>query len=272
MRCERSVRGRASRKPVLYGYLTRWYDPDWGLDPWEWTYLVDAGYERWLRRNRLTADMVVKLLSYTLDSLDAEAANISLGLTSKVERMWQVLQRRVAFARNGGQAPPTSEELACLKALSQFEEALTDHGGDHFLAIDGHGRSIYANPTPQIMSAFAAIQRRFPTLMANLARQVGAEIGSPETLKLGRYAPPFRLGEAEHARAQAARLRQELGSKFLSPEASAGYRAARVRKWRQLACAGAARAEERERARSEQNKEARDAYLAERRHQTYADS
>jgi transposase len=215
---------RASRKPELYLWLWRWYEPAWGPDPDERAFLRRLGYGRWVDRDRLTAEMTAALLIRKLGELESDATDIASNRADELSRMTQALMRRRVRGL-------TDNERRCLDDLQRLERKTRSHL-EH---VADDGTRIYAPDPPQIEKAWQRIKRRYPEIIASLVHQTTEEIYSTKSIRLGRRQSPIFLGERARLLDEAARLRAELGERFLSPTATSSYRAASVRKWWQLA-------------------------------------
>lgn len=215
---------RATRKPELYLLLGRWYDPTWGPDPEERAFLRRLGYGRWVDRDKLTAEMTAALLMRKLGELEADATDIASNRADELSRMTQALMRRRVRGL-------TDDERCCLEELQRLERKT----GSHLEHVAEDGTRIYAPDPPRIEKERQRIKRRYPKIIASLVHQTTEEIYSTESIRLGRRQPRIFLGERARLLDEAARLRAELGKKFLSPTATSSYRAASVRKWKQLA-------------------------------------
>jgi hypothetical protein len=231
---------RATRKSVLYGYLRRWYEPGLGLDPFEWLELERQGFGRWLVRDRLTADMVVALILYTLDVLDGDAEDRLIHPAQEREQMMELLRMRVHSPTGDQPAELRDEERRCLAALEKLDKIVVDHGGPIFRIRDEDGTVEPAPEPERIANAWRATRSRFRSTIDSLGGQVATARDTTEKLRLGprRRDPVIHLGDRAAARAKALRLRADVGPRFLDPEAMPSYRAACVRKWKQLAFRG----------------------------------
>jgi hypothetical protein len=228
---------RATRKPVLYRYLERWNEPELGLDRFEWEHLEGLGYGGWLERRRLTDRMTVDLLLYALDELRYFAAERPIHRADLRARMIELLQRRrIRSARKGHPSGLTEEEQALGHALVQLETVVNEHGGPLFVVSEDG--TVTPGPEPEkVTKAWNAIRKRWPELTRELVAEVTLHETSDRVLRLGegRSRLVIHLGERARYAAQAAALEAELGPKFLNPASSPRYRAACVRKWKQLA-------------------------------------
>jgi hypothetical protein len=215
------------------------------------------GYSPWLKKSKLTARMTVTLLFYTLSNLYYFAAGRPTHRADLRAHMIELLQQR--RIRPTGL---TDEEQQLGRALVHLEEIVTANHGPLFTYDPKTDSLRPEREAKNIAQAWAAIQERWPAETRSLAAQVARLHGSEETLKLGHRPgdPVIHLGEQADYAAKAEQLRGELGDKFLSPTATASYRAACARKWKQHALARAARDQELERAQREHNKRARDAH------------
>jgi hypothetical protein len=125
----------------------------------------------------------------------------------------------------------SEEESLCLEDLQRLERKTWSH----LECVAEDGTRIYAPDPPRIEKERQRIKQRYPNITASLVHQTTEEIYSTEPIRLRRRQPPILLGERARLLDEAARLRAELGKKFLSPTATSSYRAASVRKWKQLA-------------------------------------
>jgi hypothetical protein len=126
----------------------------------------------------------------------------------------------------------TIEEQRLLAALRKLEQASHDLHLPHFLN-DPNGSVRIAREPPEIANTWAAVEKRWPDLIQDLWTAIVAQRTSTATIKLG--GTVIHLGEQAGYSVPAKQLREELGAKFLSPNATREYRAERVRKWKQLA-------------------------------------
>jgi hypothetical protein len=217
---------RAARRPLVFEYLRRWYST--GIDLFERAQLTVLGYERWLKRSRLTADMTAALLLHALDELEYFATDRASAETDRRTALIENLQARRPML--------SMEEQRLLAALRKLEKA----GHDRHLPLfiyDRDADSVRIAPEPpEIANAWDAVQRQWPHLIQDLWVAIIAQRTSTKTVKLGDNV--IHLGEQAGYGVTAKQLRKELGAKFLSAEAKSQYRAERVRKWKQLALAG----------------------------------
>jgi hypothetical protein len=220
---------RATRKPLLYDLLERWYQPDLlGLDWEERMQLESEGHERWLKRGRLTAEMTVALLDHTLISWEAMGEERPRHPADERSRIVWRLRGQMA-----AQANVDREHRECLLALERLERHVANHGGPHFtIGVTGKLQSLPESAF--VEREWRAIQQRFPALITTvrneLVRAATSENRVPLTDRIR-----IAVGENQRHADAAAALRAELGRRFLSPTATIPYRASRVRKWRQLA-------------------------------------
>jgi hypothetical protein len=246
---------RRSRKRVLYDYVARWHKPGLGLDLGEWMHMEALGYGERLARGQLTDAMTVALLEYTHSTLEDDVVNLAPTWSERLARIIEALmQRRI---RPEGL---TAEEIECLRRLAQLENEYGRLGGDRLREYTSEGRAMYEPPPEPIVRAYADIRQTFPVLMMKLEDQVRERLYSTDVIKLGRYAPMIQLGQRSSAVTRLAALRADLGKKYLDPNASAEYRRACVRKWKQLALARAAQNEAAHRALLEHNRRVREAH------------
>jgi hypothetical protein len=244
---------RRSRKRVLYDYVARWHTPGLGLDIGEWMHMQALGYGKRLARGQLTDTMTVALIEYTLATLEDDVVNLAPTWSERLARFIEALMRR----RLRGL---TAEEADCLRRLERLEGEYGRLGGDRLTEYSAEGRALYEPPPESIISAYAEIRETFPDLMKELEGQVKEHLSSTDVITLGRYAPTIQLGQRSSAVTKLAALRADLGKRYLDLGATANYRRACVRKWKQLALARVVRDEEAHRALLEDNKRIRAAH------------
>jgi hypothetical protein len=202
-----------------------------------WNALATAG---WLERRRLTDGMTVDLLLYALDDLRYFAAERPIHRADLRARMIELLQRR--RIRPGGLARD-EEDLG--RALAQLEAVVNDHGGPLFVVSEDS--KVTPGPEPkQVAQAWSAIRKRWPDLTRELVDEVTWHETTQRVVRLGEGSRRLTIPLGEQARyaTQADALEAELGPKFLDPDATSRYRAACVRKWKQLAARRQARSAE----------------------------
>jgi hypothetical protein len=190
--------------------LRRW-DED-GLSWPEAWYLQQRGYERWVRSDRVTAEMAVELLLRELELLEQRAATPAIS-SPEDERHW--LQQILLGKRLTGLDPEEEallEELSSLDTLSPTQQ-------------QRRWQSVRHDHLP-------ALSRLFKPLDDHTTRRGVTRFGR------GRNSIVVANSEEADRHHRAERLRRELGPRILDPQATMSYRAARVRKWRQLERAG----------------------------------
>jgi hypothetical protein len=130
----------------------------------------------------------------------------------------------------------TDEEAALLHDLEQLDHRAAGHSPPLHARTTARLR-VYEPDDDAIAREWAEIRSRHAPTLANVLREITESLYSTEkvTLGAGKGATVFELGEQARLRRQAEQLRRELGVRFLNPASSIEYRAARVRKWIQLA-------------------------------------
>ncbi len=109
-----SAQRRASRKPHVYALLRRW-DTD-GLDGIERLVLQDPGnYDRWLARDRITAEMAAHLLLFELESRKDAASDPVGNPATERARLVEIL-----FHQRAAQGL-TASEKQFLRELQRFQ-------------------------------------------------------------------------------------------------------------------------------------------------------
>jgi hypothetical protein len=222
---------RATRKPLLYAELRRWYQPGLrGLAADEIRYLELLGYGRWLQRGRLTAEMVVVLIDDALLYLEEIAEDQISHPAAERRRMILVLLAMTATSHREDE-----DALRLLDALVRLDEHVTRTGGTRYISGDGGTWKAAREPRP-IAQVWRAIQRRYPNLITWVRNQVVNEHSSERTLALGN-GRTIILGEQPRHDQLRRQLRAELGPRYLAANATLEYRCARVRKWKEQAMA-----------------------------------
>jgi hypothetical protein len=213
-----AAKHRAPRREVVFGLIRGWNEH--GPDAPEVEHLDSCGFARWLERGRLTDGMIAELLLDRLATLDYLAADHGRDPRDDRAREIEVLMRWLATGVPDG--IDRSQVADCLEALR-----LLDHA-------DGARHDNKRAET--IEKATRAIAKRFPAVIATARNTVTAARTTTRVLVLDDEAKTtLLLGERARLLVEADALRAELGERFLDPHSSPEYRAARVRKWRQLA-------------------------------------
>jgi hypothetical protein len=217
---------RARRKDAIDELIEGWRH---GLDYMERRYLDDMGYGRWIARGRVTAEMLVELLLLTLDEYEDAAADPVADRATERWRMIEILRRRRAQGL-------TEEEAALLRNLEQLDRRTARNGPLLHARTTARVR-VYEPDDQETAREWAEIRRRHAPVLESVLREVTESVYSTEKMTLGEGygAAVIELGEQARLRTQAAQLRRQLGSRFIYPTSSMEYRAARVRKWIQLA-------------------------------------
>jgi hypothetical protein len=176
--------------------------------------------------------MLVHLLLNRLELLDYLAAERPPDPSDDRARVIQVLMRWRATMPPEGIDP--DEVTACLDALGEYDRREVGRFWER-------ARSSGATDDydPRLTPEHVSLRRRFGRTLTRAANAVTVERTSERELALGdgRDTPVLILGEKPSLRRDADRLERELGGKFLGSDASPAYRAARARKWKQLALA-----------------------------------
>jgi hypothetical protein len=188
--------------------------------------LVAEGQGRWLDRGRLTDGMLVLLLLDKVETLRYLAAERPRDAADDRARMIAILMRWVATTRPGSERDEVAELV----------EALRRHDAKEAERLRRPAR-VEKEQRRQAERADRrqlALQLKFGRLIARAQNLVTNERTSSRTLVVDRATGRrIILGERAALQDEAARLEAELGARFLSPEASPSYRAARARKWKQ---------------------------------------
>ena len=217
---------RARRKETIDELIQGWTH---GLDYIERRYLDDMGYGRWIARGRVTAEMLVELLLLTLEEYEDVAADPVADRATERWRMIEILQRRRAQGL-------TEEDAALLHDLEQLDRR-TARDAPVLHARSAAGVRVYEPDDEETAREWAEIRRRHAPALKSVLREITESVYSTEKMTLGEGngAMVLELGEQARLRTQAEQLRRQLGARFIHPASSMEYRAARVRKWRQLA-------------------------------------
>jgi hypothetical protein len=234
----RSSKRRATRKPLLYPELRRWFQPSLtGLARDEIAFLELLGYERWLERGRVTAEMAVALIDDALLYVEAIAEDRLRHPADERKHMIIVLQAMTATSYRDDESA-----LRLLDALVQLDIHVTRNGGPRF-TLDRDGVWKPVSEQEEVATFWREIQaaREYRPLITRLRNQMAAELSSERKLELGN-GHSIILGERPRHQQVLDQLRRELGERYLAPRASLAYRCARVRKWKQLALEQAAAA------------------------------
>jgi hypothetical protein len=225
-------RRRATRKPLVYALLRRWNEPALaGIDYFEYEHLKSLGYGRWLRRGRLTAEMIADLLFHELDCRRYFAANIALGGSEERDRIAVIIRGR-------GDAI-TDEERACLETIESLQRRSAKRRPQAITAYTDEDEAVYVPEHPDTWREWNTIRTTYRSVIDEALTLLFDSIESNELRRLGEgpRSPRFHLGERARELSYANQLGRELGPGFLDPNASSSHRAACVRKWKQLALA-----------------------------------
>jgi hypothetical protein len=170
---------RATRKPLLFAELNRWYQPSLsGLEQDEIRYLERRGYSRWLRRGRLTAEMVVALIEDALLELEAVAEDRVRDPAVERQEMIVILEMTVRSHDDDADARRLLDDLLRLDTL------VTENGGPRYVFSDA-GKWRPAPEPRKIADDWDKIQKKYPALINRLRNAVFKGNYSEESLALG---------------------------------------------------------------------------------------
>jgi hypothetical protein len=219
---------RARRKETIDDLIEGW--TTLGLDYFEERYLEEKGYGRWIARRRLTAEMLVELLLLTLEEYEDAAADPVADRATERWRMIEVLRRRRVQGL-------TDDAAGLLHDLEQLDHRAARRPSPLLQARTTARLRVYEPDDDETARGWAEIRRRHAPVLQGVLREITESVYSTEkmTLGAGKGAAVFEVGEQARLRVEAERLSRELGARFLNPASSMEYRAARVRKWLQLA-------------------------------------